>query len=149
MGRRPQTDSGRYNFGCLPWEEVFSGPPSFLRRLSPSMIVLSLQNIVKHYGPDPVLAGVTFDLRPGERASLVGPNGAGKTTLLKIISGDESPDSGVVERHSSVRMGYLEQHPEFPQDKTVWRIAHEALDELVDALTTHHQASLLAAEGVQ
>ena len=60
------------------------------------MILLSIQNIVKHFGPEPVLAGVTFDVRPGERVSLVGPNGAGKTTLMRIIADGEEADSGRV-----------------------------------------------------
>lgn len=95
------------------------------------MILLSLQNIVKHYGPEPVLAGVTFDIRPGERASLVGPNGAGKTTLLKIIAGQEEVHSGKVELHPDVRLGMLEQQPEFAPGTTVWDEAKSALDELL------------------
>ena len=51
------------------------------------MILLTLTDIRKHFGPEPVLDGVSFDLRPGERAGLVGPNGTGKTTLMKIIAG--------------------------------------------------------------
>ena len=42
------------------------------------MILLSVHNLVKHFSPEPVLAGVTFDIRPGERVSLVGPDGAGR-----------------------------------------------------------------------
>ena len=37
------------------------------------MILISAQNVRKHYGPDPVLDGVTCDVRPGERISLVDP----------------------------------------------------------------------------
>ena len=96
------------------------------------MILLSVQNVTKHFGPDPVLAGVTFDIRPGQRMALVGPNGAGKTTLMKIIKGKEQPDSGVVERHPSARIGYLEQQPEFRSDRTVWDEAKSALAHLVD-----------------
>ena len=96
------------------------------------MILLSLQNIIKHFGPEPVLAGVTFDLRPGERASLVGPNGAGKTTLLKIVAGREEADSGVAELHPSARIGFLEQQPDFEPGKTVWEEARSALDELLN-----------------
>ena len=95
------------------------------------MILLSVQDIVKYYGPEPVLDGVTFDLRPGERASLVGPNGAGKTTLLKIVAGQLEADRGTCELHSSCRIGFLEQQPEFSPGKTVWDEAKSALDELL------------------
>ena len=104
------------------------------------MILLSLQSLVKHFGPEPVLAGVTFDMRPGERVSLVGPNGAGKTTLMKIIAGREEADSGKVELHPSARLGFLEQQPEFEEGKTVWEEAKQRLDEL---LSFSHEAEEL------
>ena len=96
------------------------------------MILLSVQKITKHFGPDPVLAGVTFDIRPGQRMALVGPNGAGKTTLMKIITGQEQADSGTIERHPSARIGYLEQQPEFNSERTVWEEAKSALAHLID-----------------
>ena len=96
------------------------------------MIVLSLQNVVKHYGPEPVLAGVTFDIRAGERVSLVGPNGAGKTTLMRIVAGGVEADSGRVNLHSSATLGYLEQHPEFEPGRTVWDEAAAALANIAD-----------------
>ncbi|MCI0357107.1 MAG: ABC-F family ATP-binding cassette domain-containing protein [Planctomycetaceae bacterium] len=111
------------------------------------MILLSVHEITKHFGPEPVLAGVTFDLRPGERASLVGPNGAGKTTLMRIIAAAEQADSGRVELHSSARLGYLEQHPEFEPGHTVWDEAHSALAAIADlALTSEELASAIATE---
>src|SRR5213596_3602491 len=96
------------------------------------MILLSLQSLVKHYGPEPVLDGVTFDIRPGERVSLVGPNGAGKTTLMRIVAGQIEADSGRVELHSSATLGYLEQHPEFEPGRTVWDEASAALANIAD-----------------
>ena len=51
------------------------------------MVLLSVRDLHKRYGPDPVLDGVTFDVRPGERIALVGPNGSGKTTMLKAVAG--------------------------------------------------------------
>src|SRR4051794_26738247 len=115
------------------------------------MILLSLQNIVKHYGPEPVLDGVTFDIRPGERASLVGPNGAGKTTLMRIVAGLAEQDSGTVDVHSSATLGYLEQHPEFEPGRTVWDEAAAALANIAD-LARHseeiaHAISIETDEG--
>ncbi len=95
------------------------------------MILLTVRDIRKHFGPEPVLDGVTFDVRRGQRIALVGPNGTGKTTLLKILVGREDQDAGDVERHSSARIGYLEQQPEFDNSSTVWDEARGALDELI------------------
>lgn len=47
-------------------------------------------------GGAPVLDGVTFTIRPGERVGLIGPNGAGKTSLFLLISGVLRPDAGTI-----------------------------------------------------
>jgi putative ABC transport system ATP-binding protein len=64
-------------------------------------VLLSARGLVKSYrrGPEEVhaLAGVTFDLYPGELVGLVGPSGSGKTTLLNLVVGWEEPDSGTIE----------------------------------------------------
>jgi ATP-binding cassette subfamily F protein 3 len=95
------------------------------------MILLSVTDVTKRFGPEPVLAGVTFEIRPGEKVSLVGPNGAGKTTLLRIVAGKDEADSGSVEVHASARMEYLEQQPEWTPGRTLWDEAMTALEDLV------------------
>jgi len=92
-------------------------------------MLLSVQNLRKYYGPEPVLTKVAFDLRAGEKVGLVGPNGAGKSTLMKILAGVEEADAGGVERAAEVRIGYLDQQPHFAPGRTVW---DEALDALAD-----------------
>ena len=95
------------------------------------MLIVSVNNLNKHYGPEPVLSGVTFDVRRGHRIGLVGPNGTGKTTLLRIIAGEVDADAGAVDSPTSIRIGYLEQHPTFAPEKTVWTEAKEALAPLL------------------
>ncbi len=95
------------------------------------MIVLSVEAVRKHFGPEAVLDGVTFNIHPQERVGLVGPNGTGKTTLMRIIAEKEEADAGTVKVHPSVRVGYLEQQPILEPGRTVWDEAHGALDELV------------------
>jgi ATP-binding cassette subfamily F protein 3 len=96
------------------------------------MILLNCESVVKHFGPEPVLDGVTFELRPRERIGLVGPNGAGKTTLLKTLAGDEQADAGVVELHPSARLSYLEQQPLLTPGRTLWEEARGGLEHLVN-----------------
>lgn len=107
------------------------------------MILLNVAEVTKQYGPRPLLEGVTFEVRPGERIGLIGPNGAGKSTLLKILAGREEHDSGKVELHNSARMSYLEQQPEFPPGRTLW---DEALAALAPLLTLAHEAEEVARE---
>src|SRR5688572_11092757 len=92
------------------------------------MLLLKVENIVKHFGPDPVLDGASFEIRAGERIGLVGPNGAGKSTLMKIVAGVESLDNGTLELQSGARLGYLEQHPVFEAGKTLWDDALKGLE---------------------
>ena len=57
------------------------------------MIEIELNNVKKNYGLKNVLDGVNFEVKTGERISLIGENGSGKSTVLKIISGIEKQDS--------------------------------------------------------
>ena len=56
------------------------------------MIEIELNNVKKNYGLKNVLDGVNFEVKTGERISLIGENGSGKSTILKIISGIEKQD---------------------------------------------------------
>lgn len=64
--------------------------------------LLSIQNITKTYfvskkiTNEPVLKGIHFSLKQGERVGVTGPSGCGKTTLLRLIAGLEEPDSGKI-----------------------------------------------------
>lgn len=69
-------------------------------------MTVSLKKIVKKYkikkGNHTVLDGVDLIVNPGEKIGILGKNGSGKSTLIRLISGQESPDSGVVERLMNV-----------------------------------------------
>jgi ribose transport system ATP-binding protein len=57
---------------------------------------LAVVDVVKSFGPVPVLKGVTFDVPAGSITALAGANGAGKSTLVRIMSGDLRQDAGDV-----------------------------------------------------
>src|SRR5688572_13840127 len=94
------------------------------------MMLLSVEGVRKHFGPEAVLDGVSFEVRSGDKLGLVGPNGTGKTTLLRILAGLEQADAGNVALHASARIGYLEQQPDFESGHTVWQEAIAALSAL-------------------
>jgi simple sugar transport system ATP-binding protein len=58
--------------------------------------IVEMRNITKHFGHVIALAGVSFDIRPGECHCLLGDNGAGKSTFIKIMSGVYKPSGGEV-----------------------------------------------------
>ncbi|MEN6451009.1 MAG: ribosomal protection-like ABC-F family protein [Thermoguttaceae bacterium] len=95
------------------------------------MILLDVVDLKKRFGPEPVLQGVSFELRPGERVGLVGPNGSGKTTLLRILAGRDEADSGSCAVHPAAHVGYLEQQPTFEPGRTLHDEASAALADLV------------------
>ena len=58
--------------------------------------VIRVRGLTKRYGDVEAVAGIDFDVAPGEIFGLLGPNGAGKTTTVEILEGLRSPDSGEV-----------------------------------------------------
>jgi ATP-binding cassette subfamily F protein uup len=77
--------------------------------------VLELENVTVQRGGRNLLDQVTARFGPGDRIGILGPNGAGKTTLLRLLGGDVdggvAPDSGRVDRGSTVAVGHLTQGP--------------------------------------
>lgn len=65
--------------------------------ISKSKTIISVNNITKRYGSKEVLKGINFDVKKGERISIIGSNGAGKSTLTEIISQIKEPTSGTIE----------------------------------------------------
>jgi len=82
--------------------------------------MLSIHQIYKTYGIQPILEEISFSVNNNERVGLIGPNGCGKTTLLRILAGFEQPDSGtVVSTRPGLRTGYLAQGMEFDPEQTL------------------------------
>ncbi|MGN6176475.1 MAG: ABC-F family ATP-binding cassette domain-containing protein [Streptosporangiaceae bacterium] len=73
------------------------------------MNLVNLEKVVKGYGQQLLLDGVSAGVAAGERVGMVGRNGAGKSTLLALLAGAEQPDSGRVTRARDLRIGHLAQ----------------------------------------
>ena len=73
------------------------------------MTELSLNNVFKNYGFNNVLNGFNLELNTGDRVSLIGPNGSGKTTIFKIVTGEETLNSGQISIRKDATVGFLSQ----------------------------------------
>jgi ATPase subunit of ABC transporter with duplicated ATPase domains len=90
-------------------------------------------NIVKSYGGDVVLDGVSLVVPPRARIGVVGPNGSGKSTLLRVLAGLEEPDAGrVARRPADLTVRYLAQQRERP-GLSGGEAARSALREIFDS----------------
>jgi ATP-binding cassette subfamily F protein 3 len=71
--------------------------------------VLELKHVRKSYGDLVVFRDLSLHIERGDRIALVGPNGAGKSTLMRMLSGEETPDSGTRTPGHQVVMEYFAQ----------------------------------------
>lgn len=72
-------------------------------------MILNATNISKSFGSNELIKDATFLVNEHEKVAIVGVNGAGKTTLLKILTGEESADSGSITLAKDAKLGYLRQ----------------------------------------
>ncbi|MCW2307102.1 energy-dependent translational throttle protein EttA [Rhodobium gokarnense] len=83
--------------------------------------VVSVQGVSKGYGDRLLIDDLSFELPPGGIVGVIGPNGAGKTTLFRMITGQETPDSGEIALGETVKLGYVDQsRDDLSAGKTVW-----------------------------
>ena len=80
---------------------------------------LDIQNLTKRIGDLVLFENISFSLAEGERVGIIARNGAGKSTLLNVISGKEDYESGEIIFRNNLRIGYLEQTPQFNPEDTV------------------------------
>ena len=76
-----------------------------------SMHYVSVENLGKSYGIQPLFSGLSFHISEGDKIALVARNGAGKSTLLKIVAGIDVPDEGNIWVNKNVDLAMFEQEP--------------------------------------
>ena len=97
------------------------------------MNYLSVDGISKSFGIKTLFSDVTFGIEKGDKAALIASNGSGKSTLLKIIVGRESMDTGTVTFANDIRVGYLEQLPQYDPDLTINDIVADSAERYSNA----------------
>src|SRR6476620_1883893 len=94
------------------------------------MTIIEVKDLVKRYGEQTAVDGVSLTVEEGEIFGILGPNGAGKTTTVELIAGLRTPDSGTIcvagldPQRDSVNLrqvlGVQLQDSELPERIKVW-----------------------------
>ncbi len=94
-------------------------------------LVIEATHVNKSFGDRLLMEDLNFRLPPGGIVGVIGPNGAGKTTLFRMITGQETADSGDFRVGETVKLGYVDQSRDaLPANKNVWEVVSDGLDEI-------------------
>jgi len=80
---------------------------------------LQVENLTKSFGDNLLFENISFGIADNQRVALIAKNGTGKTTLLNIIAGNEDYQGGTISFRRDLRIGYLDQDPDFPKELSV------------------------------
>ncbi len=104
------------------------------------MNYLSVENLEKNYGERVLFEGLTFGLSQGDKMALIANNGTGKTSLLKIISGKDVPNNGKITLRKGIRVGYLDQQPDFNENFSIKELIESTHTEMVKCVQEYEAA---------
>lgn len=102
--------------------------------------VLQVENLAKSFGDRVLFSGVSFGVSEGEKIGIIAKNGAGKTTLMNILTGHEPYDTGKITYRNDLRIGYLEQLPQFSAESSVIDACLDSDDDTSKVLREYEDA---------
>ena len=111
-------------FRKLDFEEIQIPPGPRL-----GSVVVEVTNLTKGFGDRILIDDLSFSLPRNGIVGVIGPNGVGKTTLFKMITGNETPDSGEIKVGETVSIAYVDQNRAgIDANKSVWQVVSDELD---------------------
>ena len=109
--------------------------------------VLSVKQLKKSFDDITLFENLSFEIKRGEKVSIIGNNGTGKTTILKILMDRLNPDAGEISFGSNVKIGYYDQeHQVLDMDKTIFEEIHDAYPSMTQTKIRNTLASFLFTE---
>lgn len=103
-------------------------------------IDLQIENISKSFGDLVLFSDISFTIEERQRIGLIACNGKGKSTLLKVIAGEEPHEGGKITMRNDMRIGYLEQEPDFEENLTVIEACLQRNSEKADVIARYEAA---------
>lgn len=80
---------------------------------------LDVQNLTKRFGAQVLFGNISFSIAEGQKVGLVARNGTGKSTLMSVLMDKEGHESGDIIYRRDLKVGYLEQSPQFDPEESV------------------------------
>ncbi len=108
------------------------------------MNYLTLEHATRMYGEKVLFENIDLQINQGEKIALVAKNGSGKTTLLRVLAGLEPPEGETAARRvdRDLRIGYLEQAPEFDPSLSVMETIFASDNEMIRTIRRYEKAML-------
>lgn len=107
---------------------------------------LQVENLTKSFGDLVLFENISFGIGEGDKVAIIAKNGTGKSTLLNIIAGKEGKDSGNVIYRNGLRVGFLEQTPQYPSELTVIEACFHSENEMVKTIAEYEKILTLSLE---
>jgi hypothetical protein len=95
-------------------------------------VILNVAHLNKAFGAKEIIKDASFLVNENEKVAVVGLNGAGKTTLLKILSGEDTADSGIVTISKDAKLGYLRQINNLDSELTIIEEMYTVIKPILD-----------------
>ena len=106
------------------------------------MNYISIDNISKAFSDKLLFENISFGIEKGEKTALVAANGTGKSTMMKILVGKEESDKGSISYNENIRIGYLEQLPQFEPELTIQEVISTGHTDIMAVIQRYENALL-------
>ncbi len=106
------------------------------------MNYISIDNISKAFSDKLLFENISFGIEKGEKTALVAANGTGKSTMMKILVGKEESDKGSIAYNENIRIGYLEQLPQFNPELTIQDVISTGHTDIMNVIQRYESALL-------
>ena len=80
---------------------------------------LDVQNLTKRFGAQVLFENISFSIAEGQKVGLIARNGTGKSTLMSVLMDKEGYESGSIIYRRDLKLGFLEQSPQFDPEESV------------------------------
>lgn len=112
------------------------------------MNYLNVENISKSYGEVTLFENISFSIHKGQKIAFIAKNGTGKTSILKIISGEDSSDSGEITYRKNIVISFLSQDPKLDDSLTIEESIFNSDNPILKVIENYEKA-ILNSEDVE